>query len=261
MRVLGFTLMMAATITLGGAVSAGKKTPTNKERIIGTWKATRADRKDEIEFGDFTFKHDGKFTLEREHFLDLATGTYEVDGDALEITVTYGADGSPLYKGLFPAKLKSFSEKEIVLEFKDDGQDDGKTAIFHLARVPVPEGAWPAVEEDRKKLQGSWEYVRTEKDGKFVKDEESAGAFTFKGEKVLEDGRKEYGIFTLSAKRKLKAIQFRFLNGKGIANLGAYELDGDTLRICRSLERVFPAEFKTKGTKNYIEEFKRVTKG
>ena len=103
--------------------------------------------------------------------------------------------------------------------------------------------------------------MRTEKDGKFVKEEESAGTFTFKGEKVLEDGRKEYGIFTLSANRKLKAIQFRFLNGKGIANLGAYELDGDTLRICRSLESFFPAEFKTKGTKNYIEEFKRVTKG
>src|SRR4029079_13951973 len=167
MRVLGFTLMMAATITLGGAVSAGKKTPTNKERIIGTWKATGTDRKDEIEFGDFTFKHDGKFTLERDHLLGLAKGTYEVDGDALKITVTYGADGSRLNKGLFPAKLKSISEKEIVLEFNDDG----KTAIFHLARVPVPEGAWQAVEEDRKKLQGSWEYVRTEKDGKFVKDE------------------------------------------------------------------------------------------
>jgi RNA polymerase sigma factor (sigma-70 family) len=235
-------------------VTEGKD--AKKPGVIGTWKATLSEKKDRVEFGVFTFSDDGKFTLEREHFLDLAMGTYTVDGDAFKITVTSAADGAPLNKGLWPVKVKSFSENEIVWELKGDDA----TTLVHFARVPVPEGAWRAVEEDRKKLQGGWEYVGTEKDGKLVKNKESAGTITFKGEKILEAGSKEYGIFTLSANRKLKAIQFRFSNGQGLANLGAYELDVDTLRICQDPERYFPAEFKTKGTKNLIDEYKRVKK-
>src|SRR5262249_4997309 len=132
--------------------------------------------------------------------------------------------------------------------------------LVHLARVPVAEGAWKAVEQDRKKLQGSWKHVRSEEAGKAVKDREVPGTMTFQGEKVVVTGEKEYGIFTLSANRKLKAIQFRWSNGKGLANLGAYELNGDTLRLCRDPDGRFPGEFKTEGTKNRIEEYKRVMK-
>lgn len=257
MRIFALTLLMAVTISLGGAVSAGKKTPTTKEKFLGTWTATFADKKHVAELGTFTFRDDGKFTLEREHFLDLAKGTYAVEGDAFKITVAYAVDGAPMVKGpWWPTKIKSVSEKEIVLEI----QDKANTVPIHLTRVPVPEGALQRIEQDRKKLQGSWEYVRTEKDGKLFKEKGSAGTLTFKGEKILEAGTKEYGIFTLSATRKLKAIQFRFSNGEGLAVLGAYELDGDTLRICRDRERAFPAEFKTKGTTSTIDEFKRVTK-
>jgi uncharacterized protein (TIGR03066 family) len=244
MRILLFTLLIAVTISLGGAVSGEKKTPTNKEKIVGTWKAVLSVKKDRVELGVFTFSDDGVFTLERDHFLDLAKGTYTVDGDALKVTVTYAVDGAPLNKGPWPVKVKSLSDKEFVLELKGDDT----TALVHFARVPVPEGAWKAVEEDRKKLQGSWELVRSEEAGKEVKDKEFAGTMTFKGEKVQVTGEKEYGIFTLSANRKLKAIQFRWSDGQGLANLGAYELNGDTLRLCRSPGGVFPEEFKTKGT-------------
>ena len=79
------------------------------------------------------------------------------------------------------------------------------------------------------------------------------------GEKVRHPGEREYGVFTLSATRKLKSLQFRFSNGEGLANLFAYELDGDRLRLCRSPGQAFPEEFKTGGTKNRIEEFKRVS--
>jgi uncharacterized protein (TIGR03067 family) len=254
MRVLVFTLMLAAANTLGGAVSAGKKTPVNKETIIGVWKATVPDNKDRLELGVFTFRPDGKFALERDHFLDLPKGTYAVDEGTLKFTVTYAADGAPLEKGPWPVKLQSFSEKEFVLELQDPNER------IHFARVAIPQGAWQAVEEDRKRLQGKWEYVGTETDGKLVKDKESGQTLTFQGEKILQEGAEEYGILTLSANRKFKAIQFRFINGEGLANLGAYELKGDTLRICRDPERAFPVEFKTKGTKNYIEEFKRVSR-
>jgi uncharacterized protein (TIGR03066 family) len=256
MRVPILTVLLAITITLGGAVWAGKKTPTNKDKMIGTWKATKADKKDRVEFGVFTFRDDGKFTLERAHFLDLAKGTYTVDGDALKFTVTYAVDGAPMDEGPWPVKVKSLSDKEIVLELKGEGS----TALVHFARVPIPEGAWQAVEQDRQKLQGSWEHVRSEEAGKVVKDKEFAATMTFKGEKVVVTAEKEYGIFTLSANRKFKAIQFRWSNGQGLANLGAYQLDGDKLRICRDPDRGFPAEFKTEGTQNRIDEFKRVKK-
>ncbi len=256
MRALTFAMLMAVAVALGGAVSGGDKKPADKETIVGTWKAILTDKKEPVEFGVFTFRDDGRFTLEREHFLDLAKGTYTVDGNALEIAVAYATDGAPMQKGPWPAKIRSLSDKDGVLELKGDD----RVALVHLARLPVPEGAWKAIEEDRKKLQGSWEYVATEKDGKSVKQNEEAGIMTLKGDKILAAGSDEYGIFTLGANRKFKAIQFRFKNGQGLANLGAYELNGDTLRICRDPDRAFPTEFKTKGTKNRIEEYKRVTK-
>lgn len=248
--------VVAGGLGTGPAGSAGNKTPTNKEMIIGAWKATLADKKDRVEFGVFTFRDDGKFTLERDHFLDLLKGAYTVEADALKLTVTYAADGGPLDEGAWPVKVKVFSAKEIVLELKGEN----RTALVQLVKMSIPEGVWKAVEEDRKKLQGSWVHVRSEEAGKVVKDKEFPGMMTFKEEKVQVTGAKEFGIFTVSANRKLKAIQFRWSNGQGLANLGAYELNGDRLRICRGPDGVFPEEFKTQGTKNRIDEFKRVEK-
>jgi uncharacterized protein (TIGR03067 family) len=243
---------MAVTIPVTGTLSAGKKTPTDREKFIGTWKATVTSKDDRIELGVFTFRDDGKFTLEREDFLDLAKGTYTAESGVFKVTVTDAVEGASLARGPWPVKAKSVSLKEIILELSEKD----RTVLIQLARIPVPEGAWQAIERDRQNLQGTWEYVRTERDGKLVNDKDAPRSMTFKGEKIQVAGEKEYGIFTLSANRKLKAIQFRFSNGMGLANIFAYELDGDKLRICEP-DRDFPEEFKTKGTKNRIDEFKR----
>jgi hypothetical protein len=41
MRFVVITSLMLITIIFGGAAWAGKKTPTNKEKIIGAWKLTK----------------------------------------------------------------------------------------------------------------------------------------------------------------------------------------------------------------------------
>jgi uncharacterized protein (TIGR03067 family) len=254
MRTLVLTGLMAVTICLTVEVSAGKKPPASKEKTVGTWKAMQTEKDERSEFGVFTFHDDGRFAFERDNFLDMAKGTFTVDGDVLKIMVTDAVDGSPLVKGEWPAKTKSISEKGIVFELKVRDQ----VIVIDLARMPIPVGAWQGIERDRKNLQGTWEYVGSEEDGKPFKDKEF-DKLTFKGEKILIRGEQEYGIFTLSANRKLKALQFRFTNGMGLANLFAYELDGNKLRICHAADRVFPEDFKTQGTKRRIDEFKRVT--
>jgi len=142
MRVFVFTLLIIASITLDGAVSAGKKTPTNKEKIIGIWKWS-------VIFNDniVTFTDDGKFTMEREHVLDLANGTYEVDGDMLTITASFARDGAGMDKGDSASfKIKSISEKEMVLS----AQREAKTETLQFARVPLRAGAKEIVDLDKK---------------------------------------------------------------------------------------------------------------
>jgi uncharacterized protein (TIGR03067 family) len=251
MRILAVMLLMA--ITLGGPVSAGKKPATNKEKILGPWKLTSL-----FNTSVFTFTTDGKFTMERDHVLDLARGNYEMNGDTLKITATFARDGAGLDQGdSLSWKIKSISDKDLVVEIKNKA----KTESFQLARVPLPAGAKEIADSDRKKLQGTWEHVGTETDGKLVKDKDSGGTTVFKGDKfVLQSaGEKREGTFLLNANRKLKAIQLNF-NDVGNFSTFAYELDGDTLRICQGPNGSFPTEFKTKGTNNRFEEFKRVKK-
>lgn len=254
MRFLVFMLLITVAANISGRASAVKETQTSGSQVVGAWKASADANGERTEVGVFVFRPDGRFALERDHFLDLVKGTYAADSKALKLTATEAADGAPLDKGPWPLKTRSISGKEIVLELAGEG----RTAVIRLTRLPIPEAALQAIEQDRKKLQGTWKHVGTEQNGKPVNDKEAPTSMTFLGEKVRHPGESEYGIFTLSATRKLKSFQARFSNGEGLANLFAYELDGDRLRLCRSPGQAFPQEFKTEGTKNRIEEYKRV---
>ena len=87
MRIVFAAALIALSITFGGAVSAGKKAPTNKETIIGTWKLTETTALVGSEFV-FTFTNDGKFTVGNENYFELAKGRYAIDGDTLKMTPT-----------------------------------------------------------------------------------------------------------------------------------------------------------------------------
>lgn len=236
-----------------------KGTPTSKKSIVGTWK--KAQNEDNLWRGikgdTYTFREDGRFIVDRDFFLEVANGTYTVNADLLTITATSTILGEvPLFKIHIAAKIKSMSENEIVLELEEKNH----AILAKFVRIPIPVGAWQAIEQDSKRLQGTWEYVVSEKDGKPFKEKSYTKPIVINGDKIQALGEKEYGKITLRANRKLKSIQFRFTNGIGTAVLYAYELEGNRLRICGAGGQVFPEEFKTKGTKNQIDEYRRVTK-
>ena len=166
MRIVLVTLLLVLTVTFGGAVSAGKKTPTNKEKIVGTWKVTKGTALELMFFEPvFTFTNDGKFTVDNPSAFELVKGTYEVDGDTLKVTPTL-VRGDPKFRAdTVIVKIKSLSNKEIVVEAKwKENTESGR-----FARVAIPAGAKEIAELDKKKLQGAWEHVGTETDGKLVK--------------------------------------------------------------------------------------------
>jgi uncharacterized protein (TIGR03066 family) len=256
MRIVVAMALLVLTVTFGGAVSAGRKTPTNKEKIIGAWKLTKTTA---VNFEEpvFTFTADGKFTVDIQNAFEIAKGNYEVDGDTLKITPTVVMGDPKVEKATVTVKIKSLSDKEIVVEAKwPDKLETG-----HFAKLAIPAGATETAKKDKERLQGKWEYVGTEIDGKLGKEKDSWGIIEFKGEILIVGvgGMKEETKFLLNATRKLKAIQI--YSDKDL-NLSAYELDGDRLRICRTGVGHFPEEFKTKGSKgNRIDEFKRARKG
>jgi len=256
MRFVVITSLMVITIIFGGAAWAGKKAPTNKEKIIGAWKLTKTTA---MVFDEYvvTFTDDGKFTVDNQSAFELVKGNYEVDGDTLKVTPTLVRGEPEQKRDTVTVKITSLSDKEIVVEAKrEDKMETG-----HFAMVTIPAGAKETADLDKKKLQGTWEHVGTESDGKLVKEKDGSGTVEFKGDNVIEQmgTKKREQNFILNATRKLKAIQF---NSENELDLFAYELDGDRLRLCQAAAGQFPKEFKTKGIRgSRIEEFKRVKKG
>jgi uncharacterized protein (TIGR03067 family) len=256
MRVFVVMSLAVLTITFGGAASAGKRLPTNKEKIIGAWKLTRTTVLFANEYV-FTFTSDGHFTVDIPDALEIVKGNYEVDGDTLKVTPT-SVDGEPKQKAdTVTVKIKSLSAKEVEVEVKEKDKIEGGRFV----RVAIPSGAKQVAELDKKKIQGFWEHIGTELDGILGKKYGDWGIVEFKGDHVIliMGAEKKETKFILNATRKLKAIQF---NGANDQNLFAYELEGDRLRLCQAAVGQFPEAFKTKGVGgSRIEEFKRVKKG
>jgi uncharacterized protein (TIGR03067 family) len=107
---------------------------------------------------------------------------------------------------------------------------------------------------DKDKLQGTWQVIGGEAQGKEIPAEAAKAidvTMTFKGDKyTLKSTKdKEEGTIKLDSKKDPKTIDFHIESGKdkGKKQLGIYTLDGDTLKICAakpgSKER--PKEIKT----------------
>jgi uncharacterized protein (TIGR03067 family) len=120
------------------------------------------------------------------------------------------------------------------------------------------------VKKEVKQLQGTWQMVSHQVDGK--PDEALKGAvrvvkgrrFTIrKGDKVLRAGRMK-----LDPSKEPKWIDVTFTRGpeKGKTRRGIYTLEGDTQKICYGeLDGKRPKEFVSKpGTGHRLVVFKRV---
>jgi uncharacterized protein (TIGR03067 family) len=122
--------------------------------------------------------------------------------------------------------------------------------------TPTPEDA---AKKDLASMEGEWNLVAMEVDGKPVPAEKLVSAkLTIRGDKyTLVSRNKQHEVeLKLDPSKSPKEIDMTFLDGpnKDRVGKGIYEINGDKLKICRSLdpqdER--PKDFKTEGKVNYF---------
>jgi uncharacterized protein (TIGR03066 family) len=125
---------MAVGVFLSGAMSAQKDGPTNKEKIVGTWKLVKASSPNAIDVkavgGTYEFTKEGKFSVADKDGNNggVSKATYEVEGDKLKIKfkLTIGLDKE--VDRTLTLTIKTLTDKEMVLEEKKD--DKTRTAEF-----------------------------------------------------------------------------------------------------------------------------------
>src|SRR5262245_10805045 len=129
-------------------------------------------------------------------------------------------------------------------------------ALVAVGLTPVP---GDASDKELAKLEGNWKLAAMEVDGKDVPSEKLTSAtLTIRGNKYsVQSGKAKHEVeFKLDPSKSPKEIDMQFLDGpnKDRVGRGIYQIDGDKLRICRSLdpqdER--PNDFKTAGQVNYF---------
>src|SRR5262249_35638681 len=125
-----------------------------------------------------------------------------------------------------------------------------------LTLIPTQDNA---AKKDLAAMEGSWTLVSMEVDGKEVPPDKLQGAtLTIRGNKyaLVTRGKQHDVEITLDAGKTPKVIDMKFLDGpnKDRVGKGIYQLDGNTLKICRGLDpqQERPGSFKTKGQVNYF---------
>ena len=119
--------------------------------------------------------------------------------------------------------------------------------------LSAAQGPDKAVQEDLKKLEGTWTYLSVDLAGKKLPDDIiSTGSLTIKGNTYKTElfGQvTDEGTFTIDPSKKPKTMDYMVTDGpnKGKTQLGIYELDGDTAKFCFAVpgaER--PTDFTSK---------------
>jgi uncharacterized protein (TIGR03067 family) len=134
-------------------------------------------------------------------------------------------------------------------------------AIALIASVAVAtEEPDASVAKERLKLQGTWSVVSAEENGKKLDATRFAAArVLFDGNTITREGMgaKQVSTYTLDLAKKPKVIDGT--DERGHVSRGIYELDGDTLKLCWTVDKERPVEFATKpGTGQCLVVFRRV---
>jgi RNA polymerase sigma factor (sigma-70 family) len=169
-------------------------------------------------------------------------GIYELNGDRLKLCIVMKKSGA-----VRPTEFVSPRGEDLLL--------------LDLKREPKQ------VAEDKEKIQGTWQAVKMESEGReATEDEVKKGKFVIKGDKlttVRPDGFTSESDITIDPAQRPKTIDLVPQTGpdteKGKTFRGIYKLDGDTLILCMNgpeMER--PKEFKTEaGTQVMLITLKR----
>jgi uncharacterized protein (TIGR03067 family) len=112
------------------------------------------------------------------------------------------------------------------------------TGVLLTAPRPVPRPAGAPPQEDRDRLQGTWEGIRLERDGKVVYEGAAAGLATvrFVGDSVtFEDrGTRLEGSYRVDPDRVPKTFDLIVADGDALVTYpaGIYQLYDDIFRLC-----------------------------
>jgi uncharacterized protein (TIGR03067 family) len=118
------------------------------------------------------------------------------------------------------------------------------------------------VEKELNRLQGVWDFVETEWEGKRTK-EGPGKTRTFKGDEMIDETEgaaklTRRGTVTIDPTRSPKTLDFLVSGAKGPPVKYAYELKGDTLTFCARLGvNDYPKQITGKGEGQFMEVYKR----
>ncbi len=109
--------------------------------------------------------------------------------------------------------------------------------------------ARPDEAQDRGRLEGTWSFVSTSRDGEAKKDRDLGGV-VFQGDTITfpaADPKKTVrGTFTVDSSKSPKTMDITLdRGGKKTVMLAIYELDGDTLKLCHFLGQIAAKERPT----------------
>jgi uncharacterized protein (TIGR03067 family) len=130
-------------------------------------------------------------------------------------------------------------------------QSCGVVAVLFLALVGCNATADDAKEEF-KALEGTWELIFFERDGKEVKLQDDTKTINTGDKFVVKRGEETIaaGTMKLDPSKKPKASETTYTEGldRGETFKGIYQIDGDTMKFCRagSPDDARPTEFQTK---------------
>lgn len=118
--------------------------------------------------------------------------------------------------------------------------------------------------DGKSELEGTWDLVYFERDGKEVMLREETKAINIGDKFVVKVGDKiiAAGNFKLDPSKNPKTVDSTYTEGpdKGKTFKSIYQLDGDMLKFCRagSPDSERPTEFKTKpGSGGFVSVYKR----
>jgi uncharacterized protein (TIGR03067 family) len=126
-------------------------------------------------------------------------------------------------------------------------------------------GAAPAPKDtDQEKIQGTWKLESVESRGQVFIEQYKDWTFNIKDDKLTikvgDRVTKEYTI-KIDPDKKPKTVDLtREIGGRTVTELGIYELDGDTWKMCNDEAGIMrPTEYGTKeGTQLEVIVMKRV---
>ena len=136
--------------------------------------------------------------------------------------------------------------------------------ILVIGSVLAADGNKDDTKKEIDRFQGTWKFESLEIEGKKAPEEAFKGSrLVIKGDQfTYTEGNGTYkGNFKVDVTQKPKTIDITFTDGpeKGKTIVGIYELEGDTYKVCLSVnDKDRPKEFASKaGSGHVLEVLKR----